>query len=108
MVEFGIPPLTGLIATPHSWPDIPVPWKYERTGWSNINSLGSLVGGLFNTQCIAEFHSNTFFAEFHSNTKLARGLNSSFITLIPKCANPMEIEEYRPISLIGGVYKVVA
>lgn len=48
------------------------------------------------------------FAKFYSNSKLVRVLNSSFITLIPKKANPLLIEEYQPISLIGGPYKVVA
>lgn len=48
------------------------------------------------------------FNDFHENAKPVRGLNASFITLIPKCASPVAIEEYRPISLIGGVYKVIA
>lgn len=48
------------------------------------------------------------FADFHKNSKLVRGLNSSFITLILKCLNPTAIEEFRPIFLISGVYKVVA
>lgn len=48
------------------------------------------------------------FREFQDNGKLVRGLNSSFITLIPKCANPLSMDEFRPISLIGGVYKILA
>lgn len=40
------------------------------------------------------------FEEFLSNSKLVCGLNSSFITLIPKCENPQAIEDYRPISQI--------
>lgn len=47
------------------------------------------------------------FRELHAHVWLVRGLNSSFITIIPKCANPTAIEEFRPISLIGGLYKVV-
>ncbi|KHN25569.1 hypothetical protein glysoja_035697, partial [Glycine soja] len=34
--------------------------------------------------------------------------NSSFITLIPKLKDPQNLFEYRPISLIGCVYKIVA
>lgn len=49
-----------------------------------------------------------FFNEFYVNGKLAKGLNYSFITLIPKCANPTAIEEFRPISLIGSLYKILA
>lgn len=37
-----------------------------------------------------------------------KGLNSSFISLIPKRLNPVMIENYRPISLIGSIYKVLA
>nr|GEW03306.1 RNA-directed DNA polymerase, eukaryota [Tanacetum cinerariifolium] len=35
------------------------------------------------------------------------GCNSSFIALIPKTLNPKSVGEYRPISLIGSIYKVV-
>ncbi|XP_071718293.1 uncharacterized protein [Rutidosis leptorrhynchoides] len=34
--------------------------------------------------------------------------NSSFITLVPKIANPVSLNEYRPISLIGSFYKIIA
>ncbi|GKU89787.1 hypothetical protein SLEP1_g3881 [Rubroshorea leprosula] len=37
-----------------------------------------------------------------------RGSNSSFIALIPKVENPYRIEDYRPISLIGVMYKILA
>lgn len=46
--------------------------------------------------------------DFHANDKLVRGLNSSFISLIPKIASPQRIDDYRPISLIGGAYKIIA
>ncbi|GKV27571.1 hypothetical protein SLEP1_g36731 [Rubroshorea leprosula] len=39
---------------------------------------------------------------------LARGSNASFIVLIPKKENPQGIEDYRPISLIGIMYKIIA
>ncbi|WJX38360.1 hypothetical protein P8452_26031 [Trifolium repens] len=48
------------------------------------------------------------FSEFHANAKLPRGLLSYFITLIPKVTNPHVINEFRPISLLGSVYKTVA
>nr|GEW78569.1 RNA-directed DNA polymerase, eukaryota, reverse transcriptase zinc-binding domain protein [Tanacetum cinerariifolium] len=34
--------------------------------------------------------------------------NSSFITLISKVANPIHIKDFRPISLIGVQYKIIA
>ncbi|GKU89877.1 hypothetical protein SLEP1_g3954 [Rubroshorea leprosula] len=49
-----------------------------------------------------------FVQEFHKNGKLVKGLNVSFLTLIPKVKNPQRIEEFRPISLIGSLYKIVA
>nr|GFB92246.1 RNA-directed DNA polymerase, eukaryota, reverse transcriptase zinc-binding domain protein [Tanacetum cinerariifolium] len=36
------------------------------------------------------------------------GGNSSFITLIPKMSNANMVKDFRPISLIGSVYKIVA
>ncbi|GKV45171.1 hypothetical protein SLEP1_g52281 [Rubroshorea leprosula] len=50
----------------------------------------------------------SFAQEFHESGKLVRGSNASFIVLIPKVENPQRIEEYRPISLIGVMYKIIA
>ncbi|GKV19324.1 hypothetical protein SLEP1_g29604 [Rubroshorea leprosula] len=49
-----------------------------------------------------------FMCEFHSNGRLVKGSNASFIVLIPKKENPSSLLEYRPISLIGCMYKIVA
>lgn len=46
--------------------------------------------------------------EFHSNGKLSRGINSSFIVLIPKKDNPVGFGDFRPICLVSLVYKVLA
>ncbi|XP_057793132.1 uncharacterized protein LOC131009741 [Salvia miltiorrhiza] len=46
--------------------------------------------------------------EFHSNGKIPRGCNSSFIVLIPKKEGACSLEEFRPISLICSLYKVIA
>ncbi|GKV05161.1 hypothetical protein SLEP1_g17203 [Rubroshorea leprosula] len=47
-------------------------------------------------------------AEFHNNGKLAKGSNASLIVLIPKKENPQNLGKYRPISLIGCIYKIIA
>ncbi|GKV24205.1 hypothetical protein SLEP1_g33843 [Rubroshorea leprosula] len=47
-------------------------------------------------------------AEFHMNGKLAKGSNASFIVLVPKKENPQCLGEYRPISLIGCIYKIIS
>jgi hypothetical protein len=49
-----------------------------------------------------------FIAEFHRNGKLTKGLNSTFIALIPKVDSPQRLNEFRPISLVGSLYKILA
>ncbi|GJS61197.1 cysteine-rich receptor-like protein kinase [Tanacetum coccineum] len=39
---------------------------------------------------------------------MVKGCNSSFITLIPKTDDPLVIDDFRPISLIGCQYKIIA
>lgn len=45
--------------------------------------------------------------EFHENGKLARGCNASFIVLIPKKEGSCGINQMRPISLVGSLYKIL-
>jgi len=45
---------------------------------------------------------------FHSCGNWPTGSNASFISLIPKTENPQQLEEYRPISLIGCIYKIIS
>ena len=47
-------------------------------------------------------------SEFCMSGKIPRGCNASFITLIPKVQNPLLVKDYRPISLIGAQYKIIA
>jgi len=49
-----------------------------------------------------------FMDEFYVNGIFPRGGNASFIVLIPKVPNLQSLDEYRPISLIGCMYKIVA
>ena len=49
-----------------------------------------------------------FIGEFHSRGKLSKGIGASFIALIPKKEGEIGIKDFRPISLIGGVYKILA
>lgn len=37
-----------------------------------------------------------------------KGCNASFITLVPKIKDPLTIGDYRPISLIGSMYKIIS
>ncbi|GAU16627.1 hypothetical protein TSUD_325750 [Trifolium subterraneum] len=49
-----------------------------------------------------------FITEFHRNGKLTKGLNSTFIALIPKIDSPQRLNDFRPISLVGCLYKILA
>ncbi|GJS76384.1 RNA-directed DNA polymerase, eukaryota [Tanacetum coccineum] len=44
---------------------------------------------------------------FFEHGGFAIGCNSSFVTLIPKVLDPKTVSDFRPISLIGSLYKVV-
>jgi len=46
--------------------------------------------------------------EFHQNGKLTKGVNSTFIALIPKVNSPSRFNDFRPISLVGCMYIVLA
>lgn len=45
--------------------------------------------------------------EFHAKGKIVKGLNSSFIVLIPKKERSQTFDDFRPISLIGYIYKII-
>ncbi|GAU41847.1 hypothetical protein TSUD_177580 [Trifolium subterraneum] len=49
-----------------------------------------------------------FILEFYRNGKLTKGLNSTFIALIPKIESPQRLNDFRPISLVGCLYKILA
>lgn len=46
--------------------------------------------------------------QFFSSSILPPGCNSSFIALIPKTQEAKVVKDFRPISLIGSVYKIIA
>jgi hypothetical protein len=48
------------------------------------------------------------FKEFHETGKFEKSLNATFVALIPKKAGAMEIKDFRLISLVSGVYKIIS
>ncbi|GKU98550.1 hypothetical protein SLEP1_g11542 [Rubroshorea leprosula] len=66
-------------------------FKFIKSEWETIK--GDVIG---------------FLQEFQKNGKLVKGLYTSFIVMVPKVDNSQKIEGYRPISLIGAVYKILA
>jgi hypothetical protein len=49
-----------------------------------------------------------FFSEFYHHGVLTKGLNSTFIALIPKVDCPQRVADFRPIALVSSVYKVLS
>ena len=49
-----------------------------------------------------------FISEFHRNGKLSRGINTTFIALIPKVDSPQRLNDFRPTALIGCLYKILS
>lgn len=48
------------------------------------------------------------FDQFHENEVVPRSFLPYFVTLIPKMRNPFTLKEFRPISLLGCLYKLLS
>lgn len=48
-----------------------------------------------------------FLYKFHRNGRLAKGVNSTFIVLIPKVENMQGLANFCPISFVGCLYNVL-
>ncbi|MCH85394.1 LINE-1 reverse transcriptase like [Trifolium medium] len=48
------------------------------------------------------------FDQFYRNASLPKSFSSYFVALIPKVKSPFVLNEYRPISLLGCLYKLIA
>jgi hypothetical protein len=48
------------------------------------------------------------FHNFHGCEMFKKSLNTTFIALIPKKIGQLEVKDFRPISLVGSVYKILA
>ncbi|RVW33931.1 Transposon TX1 uncharacterized 149 kDa protein [Vitis vinifera] len=46
--------------------------------------------------------------QFHENGSFVRRLNATFLMLIPKKGGAEDLKDFRPISLVGGLYKWLA
>ena len=49
-----------------------------------------------------------FFTDFHSQCIFEKSLNATFLCLIPKKVNAINIKDFCPISLVGNLYKLLA
>jgi hypothetical protein len=46
--------------------------------------------------------------DFHDSGKFERSLNATFFALIPKIPGAINSKDFRAISLVGGIYKIIA
>ena len=49
-----------------------------------------------------------FFKDFHGQCVFEKSLNATFLCLIPKMSNVVNIKDFHPISLVGSLYKLLA
>jgi hypothetical protein len=49
-----------------------------------------------------------FIFEFHQNGKLNKGINFTFIVLIPKIDSHQRLNDFQPISLVRSLYRILA
>ncbi|KAL9664765.1 hypothetical protein QQ045_020172 [Rhodiola kirilowii] len=49
-----------------------------------------------------------FIKEFCVNGRLSRGINKTYLALIPKSVNPHSFAVFRPISLVNSMYKILS
>ena len=49
-----------------------------------------------------------FFVDFHRTCIFEKSLNAIFLCLIPKKTNAINIKDFRPISLMGSLYKLLS
>jgi hypothetical protein len=48
------------------------------------------------------------FEDFHARGRFEKSLNSTFISLIPKVSGASELKDFRPISLVSEIYKIIS
>ena len=48
------------------------------------------------------------FRDFHANETFIKSLNATFLVLIPKKGDAEDLKDFRPISLLGSLYKILA
>ena len=49
-----------------------------------------------------------FFREFHEGGKFVKSLNATFLVLVPKKGCAEDLKDFRSISLVGSLYKLLA
>ena len=91
------------------------PFKEEEIRWAiwsmdkdKASGPDSFTAGFFQG-CWDVIKADLFkvFEEFHRNGKISVNINFTFITLVPKKDRSVRVKDYRPISLVTGLYKII-
>lgn len=45
---------------------------------------------------------------FHDMGTFEKSMNATFLNLIPKKIEAVEVKDFKPISLVGGIYKILS
>ena len=48
------------------------------------------------------------FKNFHTQAVFEKSHNTTFFTFIPKKVDVVEIKDFRPINLVGVIYKIIS
>ena len=48
-----------------------------------------------------------FSREFFEHSRFVKSLNVTFLVLVPKRRTVEDLQDLRPISLVGGIYKIL-
>ena len=71
--------------------------------------LNGFTMAFFHKCCrVVEVDVMAVFKHFHRYSVFEKSLNASFLTLIPKISNAVNIKDFRPISLVGSIYKLLS
>uniref|UniRef100_A0A2N9IM54 non-specific serine/threonine protein kinase n=1 Tax=Fagus sylvatica TaxID=28930 RepID=A0A2N9IM54_FAGSY len=66
------------------------------------------IGAAKSSHLERKFDREEVFQEFHTHCKFEKSLNATFIALIPKKRDALNIRDFRPISLVGSMYKLLS
>lgn len=68
------------------------------THWTS----GSLAGDIVKGEALSVFQ------DFFKTDKFGKCLNSTFTMLVPKKEGAVEFKDFRPISLVGSLHKLIS
>ncbi|RVW96589.1 Transposon TX1 uncharacterized 149 kDa protein [Vitis vinifera] len=91
----------GLLADPGGWKPRIDALMFERLEEGDVEGAGEAFHG-------GGEEVMNFFRQFHETESFVRSLNATFLVLIPKKGGAEDLKDFRPISLVEGLYKWLA